>query len=220
MLFPDNKKKRDAWTTRNFILSKAKTYSESTISDKKTESIGCKKLGEDFAQIASDLGGPEIFTNLLLESSRDDINQEGTKRYPNGIIVGNILLDRLTTGKKLTDAIFDYCKKNNPGIEQETIRKHIWYQFLPMAHYWAAIVTFNKLEGFHIGNNIDNPDSMFYCQKLREINKPDGIKGLIFLAESYFFQSTGKIPLYSGQTKKLIQNKKMFFVLHPFINFL
>ena len=105
------------------------------------------------------------------------------------------------------------------SISEGSIRKNLWPQYLPIVHYWAAMVTFARHDGLHLNEDVNCPDALFDCPKFRTMGKPDGLKGFIRIAESYLFQGIQSIPQRTGPKTPMLDIKKMFFTLHPFIDF-
>ena len=219
MLFPDDQKKRLSWISRIFLCTRAKMHQNLLDTKQIDMQTACQQSGQDFAELAVNMGGPEKFTQLLFEERSEDIAIEGSGRLENGLIVGEIFLELLNSGKSLSKAINDYHKQAKVPISEGSIRKNLWPQYLPMVHYWGAMVTFARHDGLHLHEDVDCPDAQFDCPKFRAMGKPDGIKGFIRIAESYLFQSIRNIPRRTGPKTPLLDIKKMFFVLHPFTVF-
>lgn len=220
MLFPDDQNKRFSWIFRVFLCAKAASYQRLLSNGSLTPSESCSKIGQDFSFFAEYMEGPENLTSLLFGAQYNDIESEGKNRIENGMIVGGILLRALNSDSSLQEIAEHYHKEAvTISVSAKSILRNLWPQYLPMAHYWAAMVTFANHDGLNLREDITDPNDILYCQQFRDKNIPDGVIGLAKLAESYLFQGINKIPKRTGPRRPLLDISKMFFVLHPFSTF-
>ena len=219
MLFPDDKNKRLSWIFRVFLCTRAASYQGQQADGLITLSESCQKIGQDVASLSEYTDGPEELTSLLFEAQHNDIKLEGKNRIVNGMIVGKVFLRALHSNKSLQEVTDEYHKNSTETVSQLSILRNLWPQFLPMAHYWGAMATFDAHGGLNLRDDISNPDDIFCCQKFRDKNVIDGVAGLVRIAESYLFQGINDIPKRTGPKRPLLDISKMFFVLHPFVTF-